>query len=145
MSAVETTMPTLTPTHWSTLRALMDRIIPPDDFPGAWEAGVGDYLARQFERGLSDQVDEYRRGLEALETEAQAAAGATFASLDAPAQAEILGRLETGQVRTAWPVDPSGFFSLVIAHVMEGYYSDPGNGGNREAAAWRMIGFTGGL
>jgi hypothetical protein len=37
----------------------MDRIIPPDDFPGAWEAGVGDYLAGQFERDLQFQVAAY--------------------------------------------------------------------------------------
>ena len=27
-----------------TLRTLLDRIIPPDDYPGAWQSGVGDYL-----------------------------------------------------------------------------------------------------
>ena len=26
---------------------------------------------------------------------------------------------------------------------MEGYYADPGNGGNRDGIAWQMIGFTG--
>ena len=29
-----------TPRQQATLRALVDRIIPPDDFPGGWEAGV---------------------------------------------------------------------------------------------------------
>lgn len=48
------------------MRALMNRIIPPDDFPGAWEAGVGDYLARQFELDLRPQFEMYRLGLEAL-------------------------------------------------------------------------------
>lgn len=31
-----------------TLRAAVDRIIPADDYPSAWQAGVGDYLAQQF-------------------------------------------------------------------------------------------------
>jgi gluconate 2-dehydrogenase gamma chain len=53
----------------------------------------------------------------------------------------ILSRLEAGQVMLLWPVDPTGFFHMVIEHVMEGYYSDPGNGGNRDLIAWRMIGF----
>jgi hypothetical protein len=32
-----------------TLRAAVDRLISPDDYPGAWNAGIGDYLAGQFE------------------------------------------------------------------------------------------------
>ena len=40
----------LTDEQWHTLQALADRIIPQDpDWPSGWQAGVGDYLARQFE------------------------------------------------------------------------------------------------
>ena len=131
----------LTPTHWNILRSLMDRIIPQDDFPDAWEAGVGDYLRRQFERDLHSQVETYKLGLEALEAESQAFAGKGFTALDASTQDSILTRIETGQVALPWPVNPTGFFHMVIEHVMEGYYSDPGNGGNRDSIAWRMIGF----
>ena len=133
----------LTSSHWNTLRALMNRIIPPDDFPDAWEAGVGDYLARQFDGDLRAQVEAYRIGLEALEAEAQAYNSKGFTALDPSTQDTILGRLEAGHVLTAWPAEPTHFFHMVIEHVMEGYYSDPGNGGNRDAIAWRMIGFTG--
>jgi len=119
----------------------MNRIIPPDDFPGAWEAGIGDYLARQFERDLQFQLETYRLGLEAVDTESQSFAGTGFADLDTSSQDVILERLETGQVITSWAVNPAKFFHMVIEHVMEGYYSDPGNGGNRDAIAWHMIGF----
>lgn len=131
----------LTSSHWNILRSLMNRIIPPDEFPDAWEAGVGDYLARQFERDLRSQVEAYQLGLEALEAESQAFAGKGFTELDASTQDAILTRIETGHVVLSWPVDPIGFFHMVIEHVMEGYYSDPGNGGNRDSVAWRMIGF----
>ena len=131
----------LTPLHWNTLRSMMNRIIPQDDFPDAWEAGVGDYLARQFERDLRSQVENYRLGLETLEAESQAFAGKGFTELDTSAQDLILSRLESGQVTLSWPLNPAEFFHMVIAHVMEGYYSDPGNGGNRDSIAWRMIGF----
>jgi gluconate 2-dehydrogenase gamma chain len=127
--------------HWNILRSLMNRIIPPDDFPDAWEAGVGNYLARQFERDLRSQVEAYHLGLEALEAESQAFAGKGFTELDTSAQDVILSRLEAGQVTLSWLVDPTEFFHMVIEHVMEGYYSDPGNGGNRDSIAWRMIGF----
>jgi gluconate 2-dehydrogenase gamma chain len=33
------------------------------------------------------------------------------------------------------------FFRLLVAHTAEGYYSDPGNGGNRDRISWKMIGF----
>jgi hypothetical protein len=121
----------------------MNRIIPPDDFPDAWEAGVRDYLARQFDRDLSADLKTYKLGLEALEAESQAFAGKGFTELNTATQDAILTRMETGQVTVSWPVNPTLFFQMVIEHVMEGYYSDPGNGGNRDSTAWKMIGFTG--
>jgi len=39
----------LTEVQQQTLRAVVNRIIPADDYPGAWEAGIGHYVARQFE------------------------------------------------------------------------------------------------
>ena len=131
----------LTADHWNTLRSLMNRIIPQDDFPNAWDAGVGNYLSRQFERDLQHQVENYRLGLEALEAESQTYAGKSFTELDASTQDMLLSRIETGQVALSWNVNPTEFFQMVIEHVMEGYYSDPGNGGNRDSIAWRMIGF----
>src|SRR5262245_169995 len=109
----------------TTLHALMDRIIPPDEDPGAWDAGVGDYLARQFERDLRDSVDFYRAGLDALEAEARAGASASFASLSAAEQDALLRRVEAGHVAQPWTVDPARFFQTVVQHVGEGYYSDP--------------------
>jgi gluconate 2-dehydrogenase subunit 3-like protein len=127
--------------HWNTLRSMMNRIIPQDDFPNAWDAGVGNYLSRQFERDLQYQVENYRLGLETLEAESQVYAGKSFTQLDAPTQDMLLSRIETGQITLSWSVNPTEFFHMVIAHVMEGYYSDPGNGGNFHSIAWQMIGF----
>jgi hypothetical protein len=132
----------LSPAHLATLRALLDRIIPPDEDPGAWEAGVGDYLLRQFDGDLRAEVDHYRAGLEALEAEALAAAGSPFSTLSPDQQDAVLRRVEAGDVVHAWPVDPAQFFALAVQHAIEGYYSDPGNGGNRDGAAWRMIDFV---
>jgi Gluconate 2-dehydrogenase subunit 3 len=125
----------------ATLRALIDRIIPADDFPSGWQAGVGDYLAGQFKRDLRPQLDRYRVGLDALDAEAQAGSGLRFAELDATDQDALLRRVEAGTVATAWPIDPAAFFQAAVEHAMEGFYSDPGNGGNRDGVAWRMIGF----
>ena len=36
----------------NTLKAVVDTIIPPDDYPAGWEVGVGDYLLQQTMRGV---------------------------------------------------------------------------------------------
>jgi hypothetical protein len=124
----------------ATLQALVDRIIPADEFPAGWEGGVAGYLARQLAGDLRHLRDSYRAGLDALDAEARAA-GAPFIELGPAAQDLLLERVERGVVATAWPLDPAGFFRMAVAHAAEGYYSDPGNGGNRDGVAWRMIGF----
>lgn len=131
----------LTEYQRETLRALIDRIIPADDFPGGWEAGVGDYLDRQFAADLRPLIEMYRAGLDALAHEARATAGSDFARVAPDAQDEVLRRVEAGDVATEWSVDPSEFFRTVVEHAAEGYYGDPGNGGNRDGVSWQMIGF----
>ena len=131
----------LTADHWNTLRSMMNRIIPQDDFPNAWDAGVGNYLSQQLARDLQHQVENYRLGLETLEAESHVYSGKSFTELDASTQDKLLSRLETGDVTIPWPVNPTDFFHMVIGHVMEGFYSDPGNGGNQDSVAWRMIRF----
>ncbi len=135
-------MPLLTPNQQLVLIALMDRIIPADQDMSASEAGVSDYLARQFAGDLHAYVETYRAGLDALQAEAQASTRAGFTDLPPAEQDALLQRIEAGDVVHAWPLDPSGFFQAVVQHVTEGYYSDPGNGGNRGAASWQMIGFV---
>ena len=127
--------------HLVTLRALVNRIIPADDFPGGWEAGVGTYLLHQFARDLHPLITMYRSGLDALDDEARALHGVGFAELDADAQDALLTQIEQNETATPWPVEPAVFFRYAVAHTAEGFYSDPGNGGNRDGVAWQMIGF----
>lgn len=132
----------MTETQQDTLRAVLDRMIPPDDYPGAWEAGVGDYLARQWQGDLRETVPLYEAGLDALNSEALAQKNAPFASLDAATQDALLHALEGGAAQTAWTaIAPQPFITMLANHAAEGYYSDPGNGGNREARSWDMVGF----
>lgn len=124
-----------------TLRALVDRLIPADDYPGGWDAGVGDYLDRQFAGDLERFVAMYRVGLDALEAEARAISDVGFAEMPATEQDDLLGRVERGETVSDWSVDPAEFFRTAAEHAAEGYYGDPGNGGNRDGVSWRMIGF----
>jgi hypothetical protein len=123
------------------LKTVINIIIPPDDDPGGWEGGVGDYLLYQFEGDLKDMLPIYQQGLLALDAEAQKTTGKGLVELDPPSQAALMASIEQGQVQTAWPVDPVLFFALLVEHCAEGFYSDPGNHGNRDEAAWKMIGF----
>ena len=131
----------LTETQKKTLKALVNCIIPPDEAPGGWDAGVGDYLYQQFEGDLKDAVSLYQQGLLALDAEAQAQYQRSFADLAADEQESLLQQVEQNKVQTTWPVNPAEFFLRVVHHCAEGFYSDPGNGGNRDGVAWKMIGF----
>jgi hypothetical protein len=131
----------LSPQQITTLQAVVNRIIPPDDWPGGWEAGVGDYLFRQFERDLKGAVETYQQGLDALDAEAQAVYSHPFAQLSEAQQDSLLMQIERGEVQTDWQVVPAAFVNMLAHHCAEGFYADPGNGGNRGGIAWQMIGF----
>lgn len=122
---------------------MVNRIIPADDFPSGWEAGVGAYLLGQLAGDLSGRLADVRAGLDALDEEARSGGADGFASLLPAQQDALLSRLERSQVEAIWPIDPAAFFELLVTVTIEGFYADPGNGGNRDAVAWRMIGFTG--
>ena len=44
-------------------------------------------------------------------------------------------------MRTDWHGDPIWFFRLLVEQTMEGFYADPGNGGNKGGVSWEMIGY----
>src|SRR5205809_4677651 len=104
----------LTEQQQQTLRSAVDRIIPPDDYPGAWESGVGDYLARQFESDLRPVFDDYCTGLTALEAESAARFQQSFSQLSSEDQDSVLALIEAGEVLTTWDVAPLRFFKLLV-------------------------------
>ena len=131
----------LTEQQQQTLRAAVDRVIPPDDYPGAWQSGVGDYLARQFESDLREVFADYCTGLTALDTESLARFQQNFGQLSESDQDHVLALVEAGEVITTWGVSPSLFFSLLVNTTAEGFYSEPDQGGNRNRVSWAMTGF----
>ncbi len=124
-----------------TLRAVVDCLIPPDDFPGAYDAGVCDYLERLLQTDLADDAELFRAGLDAIEAEALARFNNPFAELTVDQQNATLSAIESGHVQTSWPIPPSRFFEMLVSTTAEGYYSDPQQGGNRGAISWTMTGF----
>lgn len=131
----------LNPHQLSVLETVVNVIIPVDADPGGWEGGVGDYLLHQFEGDLKHILNTYEESLLALDAEAKTVTGKHFTELNSKAQEAFMTKIERGQVQTPWQVDPAAFFAMLVEHCAEGFYSDPGNHGNRDRVAWKMIGF----
>jgi gluconate 2-dehydrogenase gamma chain len=123
----------LTEPQTQILQAAVNRIVPADDYPNAWDAGAGEFFHRLFEREPRF-LPQYQAGLDALEAAAEASADAPFAALDAAAQDGLLRWLEAAE-------DTAVFFRLLVEQTLESYYADPGNGGNRSGVSWDMIGY----
>ena len=124
-----------------TLPAVVDCLIPPDDFPGAYEAGVCDYIERLLQTDLAEHAEFFRAGLDAIDNEALATYNAPFPLLTRDQQISILESIESGAVKTSWPIAPAYFFAMLVNTTAEGYYSDPEQGGNHGRASWVMTGF----
>ena len=95
----------------STIRAAVDRIIPPDSWPGGWEGGVAAYFSDSPDLGWADGA------LARLDARLTELAGDTaFADLPPERQDELL---------TAVAADPEGAheFAALRRIVFEGYYA----------------------
>lgn len=152
----------------STVQALVDRLIPPDEkVPGGKDAGCAVFIDRQlagpfghasgrymqppFGAGTPEQGDQspltpaqrYRNGLAALDRLCRARfAGKSFAMLPAGDQDTLIAGLESGTVRLE-DADGKMFFEILLQNTKEGFFADPVYGGNRDMAGWKMIGFPG--
>ena len=124
-----------------TLRAVVDCLIPADDFPGAYEAGVCDYLERLLQTDLANEAELFRAGIDATDAEALARFKKPFTNLSPSEQISTLATIESGAVKTSWPIPPSRFFEMLVCTTAEGYYSEPQQGGNHDAISWMMTGF----
>ncbi len=120
------------------LPALLDRLIPQDEFPSATQNGVLNF----WNSILSDeQQHAHSAALDALDAEAQARFSQRFAALQVLEQDAILNELEAGRARAGWPCPPRAWLQQAANLAAEGFYADPSNGANPERASWGMVGF----
>jgi len=124
-----------------TLAAVVDRIIPPDQDPGAGWAGVVNFIDRQLVGPYRTFQKPYRLGLAGTNVASLALCGKRFTELAGEKQDEVLRAIEKNQAPgTTWKQQPAGqFFEMVLSHTMQGFYGDPRHGGNRERASWKML------
>jgi gluconate 2-dehydrogenase gamma chain len=148
------------------VEAACERLIPADEAgPGALGAGVPNYLDKQLAGAWGAGERLYRNGPWQPGTPSQGyqlpftpaelfhaalraiirdleKRGAAFADLAPDAQDEYLKSLEAGTSELDG-VPAAVFFDMLLRMTVEGFFSDPVYGGNRNMVAWRMIGFPG--
>jgi gluconate 2-dehydrogenase gamma chain len=85
----------------------------------------------------------YRTAIKAIDAAvARDGHAASFAALAEHDQDAFLHRLEKGE-STLDGVDAKAFFAQLWQNTLEGFWSDPIYGGNRDLAGWKLIGFPG--
>jgi len=162
VSRAATPSGTLAVSQRRTLDAALARMIPADG-PHDWSAadiGVGDYierllsgdgriyaggptrrrfasfrrLTRAKEIGWEAEIRRLRSVYTDGLAELDRRAGGSFADLPAPAQDLVLTTLD---------LEGSPFFAALYAHSMEGAYSHPVYGGNKDYRAWKDLCYQG--
>ena len=141
-------------------------LIPFDEFgPGALEAGVPNYLDKQlagawgagerlyrsgpWQAGTPSQgyqlpftpAELFRSALRGIAADLKTQ-GREFTKLSGDQQEAYLKELEAGG-KDFNGVPSEVFFQIFLGMTLEGYFSDPVYGGNKDMAAWKMIGFPG--
>jgi gluconate 2-dehydrogenase gamma chain len=134
----------LTAAELRLLEAFMDRIIPEDDNgPGAVQAGAANYVDRILADWLSNEKDSIAAGLAATDAYARRAYGMPFADLSDERRDQVLTALEAGEAEGF--ADSQNFFNRARRLTIEGMFSDPYYGGNKDFAGWDLIGYPGAL
>ena len=123
---------TLTARQAADLGAFADRIIPPDDTPGAKDAGVVHFVDHMLSTIRASRKPDFEKALVDLAraTRRRVPRGGTFASLSATQQDAVMRAMETTPA-----------FATLRDATLAGYLSHPSYGGNRNGVAWKAIGF----
>ncbi len=158
---------TLTATEHAFFAAAVDTIIPADELsPSGSQCGVATFIDRQLagaygtgarlyrdgpfpkakpELGYQLSLNPrefFRAGIEAANAWTHKTYGKDFDRLTEKDREEALKTMEQG--KAPFPGFTSTmFFNALLQITMEGFFADPMYGGNRNMAAWKMVGYPG--
>jgi gluconate 2-dehydrogenase gamma chain len=152
------------------VEALVDHMVPADDLTpkgtdiginiyidralaGGWGQGERLYMQGPWKLGVPSQgyqlpltpAQLYRAGIEATNAHCRRAHGKTFDRIDDKQREEVLVGLSSGKLSFDNGLPARVFWATAYQTVMEGMFSDPIYGGNRNKAGWRLIGFPGAI
>jgi len=158
----------LNPEEAAFIEAVVDHMVPADEYSpkgtdlglniyidralaGGWGKGDRLYMQGPWKRGVPSQgyqlpltpAELYRTGIAAANAACVKAYGKTFDKIGAAERQEFLVGMQGGKVNFENGPPARVFFATLYANVMEGMFSDPIYGGNRDKAGWKMIGFPG--
>ena len=124
------------------LDAIVEQIIPTDDFPGGKWANVSNFIDKQLDTYYRKHQLAYREGLAAFDKTVIHEKGKKFEELSSAEQTAILEKMEEGEFPGDYWMDhpPANFFNMVREHSLQGFYGSPVHGGNREYISYRMLG-----
>jgi gluconate 2-dehydrogenase gamma chain len=116
----------------------------------AWGGGAKMYRAGPFRRGKPEQgyqlpltpAEFFSAGIAAANEWTRKTYGRDFDRLSPDKRAEVLKAMQEGKAAFG-DFSSRAFFARLLAMTMEGFFSDPIYGGNRNKAGWRMIGYPG--
>ena len=117
---------------------------------GAFGAGARMYRAGPFQQGTPEQGYQlpltphqfFVAGIRAANAWSQKTYGKSFDLLSPEQRAEALAAMQEGKVEFD-AFESRLFFQRLLQITMEGFFSDPIYGGNRNKASWRMLGYPG--
>src|SRR5271168_401151 len=158
---------TLTATEHAFIVAAVDTIIPADELsPSGSDCGVAAFIDRQlagaygmgarlYRQGpfpkakpeLGYQLalnprEFFRAGIEVANAWSRKTYGKEFDRLSEKDREAALKAMEGGKAEFNG-FDSRMFFNALLQITMEGFFADPMYGGNRDMAAWKMVGYPG--
>jgi len=122
----------MTPEEALIFAAVVDQIIPPDDTPGAADAGVVYFIDGALDGFMAGATGMLKQGLKELDQRAANTfpGSAGFTSLSFDQQTELLQAIDT-----------TPFFNTMIFLTHCGMFAMPSWGGNRELSGWALLDF----
>src|SRR5437899_12278426 len=152
------------------VEALVDHMVPADELSpkgtdiglniyidralaGGWGKGERLYMQGPWKRGTPNQGYQlplppaalYRAGIKATNTHCLKTYSKSFDALNEQQREEVLVGLSTAKSTFPDGLPVRTFWGTVYQTVMEGMFSDPIYGGNRDKAGWKLIGFPGAI
>lgn len=123
------------------LDALVEQIVPTDEWPGAREAGVTNFIDKQLVGPYTRYQETYRKGLFAIQETCKAKFQKLFEELPWEEQTIFLKAMEAGKMTgKEWEKGfDRQFFGLIRNHSMQGFYGSPRHGGNKDNVSYKML------
>jgi gluconate 2-dehydrogenase gamma chain len=118
---------------------------------GGWGKGDRLYMQGPWKQGAPSQgyqlpltpAQLYRAGIAATNAHCRKTYGQSFDRIEGAQREEVLTGLSTARIGFDNGLPVRVFWATLYQTVVEGIYSDPIYGGNRNKAGWAIIGFPG--